>query len=198
MKTDNFNLFSSFVKKYYLNVDNQSLINYSYNIKNTDSGVIKSNANGWQSKNLENNNDINFSQLLLSIDYCCRDYFFYVGVNCEQWGPKIDGIWANINSKYSYNHKHLHTGFCSGVYYVKTDGDEGDIRFCNPSAAKQMSWTGYYFREPFNESNASEWRFAPNKGELYIFPSWLEHYVDMNTTDKDRISYSFNVKIEKK
>lgn len=196
MKTENYNLFSTFIKKYYLNIDNKELENYVYNIKTSDVGVEKSNANGWQSNNLKlYDNHKDFSQLLSSLHYCARDYFFSVGVDCEQWQPFLNGVWANINEKYSYNHKHLHTGFCSGVYYIKADGDEGNIRFCHPSPAKQMSWIKPYFREPNHETNASEWYFTPEENTLYVFPSWLEHYVEMNYTSKNRISLSFNINI---
>lgn len=197
MQTDNFYIFSSFIKRYSLNtIDNNELTNYTYAIKDNDTGVEKSNANGWQSKILQEDNNKAFTVLSNVIDYCCRDYFYSVGVDCEKYLPLVTGIWANINSKYSYNHKHIHTDFCSGVYYVKTDGDEGNIRFCHPSSAKHMAWHGEYFREPFSESNSSEWKFEPKVGDLYVFPSWLEHYVDMNYTEKDRISYSFNTSIK--
>ena len=35
----------------------------------------------------------------------------------------------------------------------------------------------------------------PEKGKLVLFPSWLEHYVEPNLTNEDRISMSFDTQI---
>ena len=35
----------------------------------------------------------------------------------------------------------------------------------------------------------------PEKGKLVLFPSWLEHYVEPNLTNENRISLSFDTKI---
>jgi len=33
----------------------------------------------------------------------------------------------------------------------------------------------------------------PEEGRLYVFPAWLEHGVQPNTGDSDRVGVSFNV-----
>ena len=37
--------------------------------------------------------------------------------------------------------------------------------------------------------------FPPTEGIILIFPSSLEHEVEVNKSDQDRISYSFNIKL---
>ena len=40
---------------------------------------------------------------------------------------------------------------------------------------------------------AEEVRMRPEEGRIYIFPGWLEHGVEENKSDQDRVSISFNV-----
>jgi len=42
---------------------------------------------------------------------------------------------------------------------------------------------------------ANEARMLPEEGRMYVFPSWLEHGVEVNRSDQDRVSISFNVHI---
>jgi hypothetical protein len=37
--------------------------------------------------------------------------------------------------------------------------------------------------------------FEPVSSKLILFPGWLPHGVERNTTEEDRISISFNVKL---
>ncbi|MDF1624011.1 MAG: putative 2OG-Fe(II) oxygenase, partial [Pseudohongiella nitratireducens] len=36
-------------------------------------------------------------------------------------------------------------------------------------------------------------QMRPEEGRLYVFPGWLEHGVEENRSDRDRLSISFNV-----
>ena len=36
----------------------------------------------------------------------------------------------------------------------------------------------------------------PEKNVLYVFPSWLQHFVDANMSQEERISLSFNTNLE--
>ena len=40
---------------------------------------------------------------------------------------------------------------------------------------------------------AEEVQLHPEEGRMYVFPGWLEHGVEENTSDRDRIGISFNV-----
>ena len=45
--------------------------------------------------------------------------------------------------------------------------------------------TNYYYN----------YSFIPNEGLLVLFPSHLQHDVEVNKSDEDRISVSFNLKL---
>ena len=47
--------------------------------------------------------------------------------------------------------------------------------------------------EGFNGYTASRDVMPAYEGGLYIFPSWLEHYVSPNMSQDKRISISFNM-----
>ncbi len=46
--------------------------------------------------------------------------------------------------------------------------------------------------DTLNEFNASSREFDPEQGTLMLFPSLLEHDVEINTSDRMRTSISFN------
>jgi uncharacterized protein (TIGR02466 family) len=99
--------------------------------------------------------------------------------------------WANVNCKYAYNDVHNHpNAMLSGVYYVKAQADCGELALLDPRKQANVMLPGFSERTPLNSPLQ---RFAPEVGRLVIFPSWLEHGVDQNLSDEDRISISFNI-----
>jgi len=77
------------------------------------------------------------------------------------------------------------------VYYVKTDGSDGNLYFPNPMKAMANS---YCFRHFY-----PEWaQVKPKVGTLVLFPGWLEHGVLSNCTDNERVSVSFNLLVDRR
>ena len=116
---------------------------------------------------------------------------------------KITSIWMNTNSYKDSNRVHNHPGSAiSGVYYIKAPSSAGNIVFQHPS----MDELGFYYNsfqalpgdvnepEEYNQYNTSLVQVSPIENTLYLFPSWLMHYVEsnMNKTE-ERISISFNI-----
>ena len=46
--------------------------------------------------------------------------------------------------------------------------------------------------DSFTEHNSTLWKISAKTNKLIIFPSWLEHGVEPNMSNEDRISLSFN------
>lgn len=99
---------------------------------------------------------------------------------------KIVSSWMTHTApgEYTPNHDHASADF-SGVYYIITNGRDGDIHFCNPNPA--MNHT--YGFAPL----ASKYMHTPEVGKMIIFPGWLEHGVNSNQSDDVRVSISFNI-----
>lgn len=103
----------------------------------------------------------------------------------------ISNIWLNINKHKDMNMPHIHPkSLCSGVFYVDVFKNSGDLVFENPVDLQ-------LFLEDkiteYNTYNSSVWRLKPVNNNLVLFPSWTKHYVDMNLSNKDRTSISFNL-----
>ena len=170
--------------------DFKNLIDCLKKISEEESGVKKSNIGGWQSNNLVEKEELQNIISSLQMHFLA----FSSLLNC-QIDIKPSNIWANINRYKDYNRDHIHPGSkLSGVYYIKVPKDSGDIYFINP-AAKYIALTmGAEYCSVFDTSyNFSEY-ITPNVGDLFLFPSWLEHGVlpNMNISE-ERISLSFNL-----
>ena len=104
---------------------------------------------------------------------------------------EITGCWATVLAKGASHPIHAHpNNFLSGVYYVRTDVGADRINFHDPRPQ-----TGV-IRPPVLEltaENTDQVVVQVRSGTLLIFPSWLEHSVDANPNEAERISVSFNV-----
>ena len=108
---------------------------------------------------------------------------------------KVLGMWLNINGHNHCNLPHLHNGCdLSGVYYVKTPKNSGQLAFEHPAC----DVISYYSQEQklsnMNPWNSQYWNFDPEEDWLYLFPGWLKHGVLINESQNDRISIAFNLK----
>ena len=104
---------------------------------------------------------------------------------------QITGCWASVLAQGAAHKPHSHpNNFLSGVYYVCTHPGADSINFHD--ARRQ---TGV-IRPPVVEitaENTDQVVVKVRDGTLLMFPSYLEHSVDANTSCENRISVSFNV-----
>ena len=91
-----------------------------------------------------------------------------------------------------FNLPHNHgADLVSGVFYVKVPENSGNIVFQNSSEFLQFNNDNI---KNFNEYNSTTWSFIPKNQELFLFPSWINHYVQPNLNKKEkRISIAFNI-----
>ena len=174
-----------------LKLDNKAMANYCLSLSKKYKGRTVSNVGGWQSDNLQGSHPI-LNDLLLSIEEHCSIYTKELDIKCLN---KIDNIWININGYKDTNQLHCHPRcLISGVYYVQTPKDCGNITFHHPSFDKfQYDWTAEKVNN-FNTYNSAEWIMPSKMSQLYLFPSWVYHKVSPNLNKKEkRISISFNI-----
>jgi len=170
-------------------IDNRVMEKGIYELKEKNSGIIKSNFGGWHSEIQHKKISICFKPIIESMSDILPDLPF---------NPKISqvksiSLWANINKKHSYNTAHYHPGCdISGVYYVKVPkGDCGNINFNDPRPA--LNFGNGFIVERYTGGDSTP-RY-PVEGNMYLFPSSLSHDVSPNLTDEDRISVSFNLNL---
>ena len=164
---------------------------YCLDMMNTQDGRNVSNSGGWQSNDLKGVHMV-LNELFEDIEHHGNIF----AKECSFKKPvKIVNIWININGYKDYNLAHLHSHtMLSGVFYVKCPPNCGNIVFNHPTEkTHQYDWRGSNF-ETLNKYSYGIINGQSIENRLYMFPSWLEHYVtpNMNKNEK-RISIAFNL-----
>jgi len=154
-------------------------------------GVNNSNLGGWHSGNI-NYPDSPFFFILSDIEKICQE--ICVNVLKIDRDVFIGKSWININRKGNSNLNHSHPQcILSGVYYVKTPENSGNLVLMHPAYDMMTrDWSGYNI-DNYNDINSLTMTYTSAKGILYVFPSWVKHYVESNKSDEERISISFNI-----
>ena len=167
------------------------LIDYAYDYKKKDpKGVSLSNRGGWQSEGFEIIDEDDVLQLFL--------------INCLSNFPPIKEsvqlrgyAWININKPGDYNIKHVHpTNNLSGVLWIKAPQNSGDIIFDSPNVFESFLENKSYTDDFKKSCNIDDsYHFYPTEGRMIVFPSHLQHHVQENKSNEDRISVSFNIRL---
>ena len=155
-------IFKVGVYKEKLIIDNDQLEKYSYSLREKgDNQIKKSSKGGYHSDNL-NVDDLELQELLKDILLKSNLYSKHIGYE----EVTADNIWCNINSYKDFNALHCHPNSkISGVYYVKTPKDCGDIEFHNPSY-HVLAQSG--LSRPNGNYSPLFWWLPANKGMLYL------------------------------
>ena len=103
---------------------------------------------------------------------------------------EIANSWHNIQLENSILKMHTHpTSRISGALYLLVDENSSDITFTNPNAPL-VSYAGFKHETPYSFISYS---FKPCVGDLFMFPSWLEHGSNgVLNKSSERIVVSFN------
>ena len=160
--------------------------------KNDKIGVSKSNVKGWHSTDFDLNDkdpQTFISFILPAIEKVMTD----MNWDKEKQIAKINNMWAIVNTGGSANLRHQHgNSTISGAYYVRAPMNSGDIVFYDPRPAPVYSHPNT--TNP-NFLNAQVNGVSPKEGALVLFPSFLDHSVNENISNSERIVISFNIRI---
>lgn len=188
------NLFTTPIFHDFLNLNLEELKEYSYRIKGQSEGRQVSNKLGWQSIDIQEDEEV--QDLVKEIELRLEEIKSFSNIR-DNAVLQISNMWVNINKKYSYNSTHIHSGsFFSGVFYIEVPENSGRINFENPSSLQKVfinSIKQNIVRN--NEFTAHTWIYDPKPNMMVLFPSWIEHNVDQNLSDSDRISIAFNTRL---
>lgn len=136
--------------------------------------------------------DIGSIELTQAINHAVIKYCRHLGIT--DTGPWQVDSWLTVFAPGDSEQQHNHYGnFLSGVYYVSAPPETGAFRFYEPGAQKTM-WHGQYTNQaPKNVNNSTNGTYYPRTGEMILFPSWMEHAVLANKSQRNRISIAFNI-----
>jgi uncharacterized protein (TIGR02466 family) len=101
---------------------------------------------------------------------------------------RLGSSWVNWHDQgaFQFDHHHAWARVC-GVYYYQTNEQDGSLRFTNPIGEVR---SGLF---PGDGIEPPEIVITPKVGRLVLWPHWLQHRVDVNATDHQRISVNFNL-----
>ena len=169
-------------------LDNNFLANEIVIWSKKNSGVKKTNVNGWHSET--NMHELPQFKPLVDELFKMQHQIFK-----EEWldrEPRLGNMWANINYQGGYNKPHIHpNSLFSGVYYVHAQPNSGKLICNDPRPGIQ---TVMPVRKP-GQPPKHLWRethLEPKPGRIIMFPAWLWHSVEPNQSNDIRISVSFN------
>ena len=167
---------------------------YEYKKKNEDIARI-SNKGGWQSARKDVFIDDGFKQfeniIIPIIGELVDEYKLTTQADVVQ-------MWININGKNGYNVSHRHPGAdLSGVLWVKQTEDQGRFIFDNMDVGYRDASLVYTMNRDYliQKKMLPEWFPLYKDGTIILFPAMFSHRVEINETEEDRISISFNIKL---
>ena len=187
-------LFKLEIYKQNLNLNIELLEKFCLKLQNNYESRKRSNIGGWQS------DDLFYEKISLIQDF--KDIItkhinkYALHFNFKR-KIELSNLWVNINEYKDSNSIHLHPGAVfSGVFYIKSNENSGNLIFHNPCE----DLMDIFFSDnvsKYNSTNSSEWFFKPEENNLILFPGYLKHSVGPNLNKKEkRISISFNAIIK--
>jgi len=174
------------------------------NFKNTyfeidvvDTAIFEENKTQEGVYNTKSNQVLNnpkLKDLKESIDSIVHHYLFDTLYFPRSIKPELVCSWAAIGLGGSRVKQHMHTNSVySGVCYLKSEGNAGRLTFhsgdnantfCSPTVKPIVD-------KPIN-LNSDTWSVLPKTGDVFIFPSHLEHSVSENDSEENRGILAFN------
>ncbi len=175
---------------------NEEIYKYIGNLHDEDQkGIVKSNIKGWHSKDFDMNDSIVVDFINL-ISPKINQVLIDMNWDIKNQSIKISNMWAIINFGGASNSRHHHGNHdISAAYYVRAPQDCGEIVFYDPRPAPVFS---HPLSHKPNSLNAMVNSIKPVEGGLVLFPSYLDHSVNENLSNKERIVISFNINLIKK
>ncbi len=153
-------------------------------------------------KGLAGRIDDQYEILPLASDACKGHILQHVNEYYYQTGGSpltdiaIDALWVNMQRYMEFNPIHAHGGMISFVIYIKNDL-ERDSAINNKFDNARGTELAGHLQLRYGEEAYMNWitfNHWPEKGQIVIFPSWLQHFVFPHyEQDKVRISVAGNI-----
>jgi uncharacterized protein (TIGR02466 family) len=143
---------------------------------------------GWQSEQALHERE-ELQDLVACVSNATRSVLRFLQIGQEAF--EITGCWATVLARGAAHKAHSHpNNYLSGAYYVRTHPGADTINFHDPRNQAGV------IRPPVVEltaENTDQVVVKVTNGTLLLFPSYLEHSVDANTSEEERVSISFNI-----
>lgn len=124
-------------------------------------------------------------KVMEALELTVKDYFpeYY------PYNPVIYNGWVQSHKPGQMLHIHDHGGvILACVYYVKAPENSGDLLLVDPRGSVNWDWES---SDGFD--GAKYKRIKPEAGKLVIFPGYVLHAVDPNSSNDERVSVAINI-----
>jgi uncharacterized protein (TIGR02466 family) len=139
---------------------------------------------------LDEYNLINFKNAL---DLHVKNFLKQIGSIVGDRYPvnyKIRTSWMTLTNNGQYGQTHDHAYYdIAGVYYYQTPGTDGNFYINSPLKVIPSSYCFAHMHPSIT--------VHPEEGKIILFPGWLDHGINKNTTDSERVSVSFNITFDR-
>jgi uncharacterized protein (TIGR02466 family) len=107
----------------------------------------------------------------------------------------LDSLWINVLKPGGHHSAHIHPhSVISGTLYLAVPKDASAIKYEDPRLAMFMAAPP---RKPeAKDKNKTFVSVAPSAGTLLLWESWLRHEVPVNRAKAERVSVSFNYRLD--
>ncbi len=130
-----------------------------------------------------------FRELVTCIDEAAAAVLAYLRIGCESF--EITACWAQVSAPGAgQGMVSQPNNFLSGVYCVQSQAGAETINFHEPRNQT------FIIRPPVTElipENTDQVVVKVANGTLLVFPSWLQHSVDANSSGGESIGVGFNI-----
>lgn len=107
----------------------------------------------------------------------------------------LDSLWVNVLKPGGYHTAHIHPhSVISGTLYLAVPKDASAIKYEDPRLAMMMAAPPK--KPSAKEKNKTFVSVAPAPGTLLLWESWLRHEVPINHAKAERVSVSFNYRLD--
>lgn len=130
------------------------------------------------------------SEFLESIRHELFNYIRHIVMDNGTVLNPVFNFWVNYYNPGQWQERHDHVGACCDIsfnYIHKIPDQSGNFKIHNPLPNLNSGKLKFY---------DSIYIVPPIEGTLIIFPSWLEHSVEINKSNEARISISGNIFLE--
>jgi len=155
--------------------------------ENLDKNIKHSNVGGFHSEFI--NNKLICDKILQNAYKLITDNYKLK----KRTNFNLINLWINKNNKHHFNATHVHpASYFSGVYYVDVPKKNGELVFIENDMFTMNALCDFFESNEFSSSC----NISPKKNLFIIFPSSFSHMVNPHYEDLDRISVSFNIRLE--
>ena len=109
----------------------------------------------------------------------------------NDWAIAESWMTKTLKGRYAKHHDHGIADI-SGVYYLDTNGNDGNLILCSIHNQLQCNMLLY------DLIDHGDIKMPLENGMIFLWPGQLKHYTLENETDHERVSVSFNISLKRK